>query len=210
MIKNGDLYLVTEEKLSAGRKTIEVVQRAVAGGIDVIQLREKNKTTRARYQIGKKIKEIITGTEVDFIINDDPDLALALEADGVHLGDDDVPIHAAREVLGTDKIIGYSTSNLSEVKQAQEQGVDYVGFGAIYKTNSKNVKDRRQAIGLKKLRQVSKEVEIPIVAIGGINQNNITEVRQAGADAVAMISGITQAENIEKRVQRLNYQLKED
>ena len=202
-MEDWDLYLVTEEKLSAGKKTIDVVKEAVAGGIDVVQLREKNKTTRAKYQLGKKIKSILEGTGVDFIINDDPALALTLDADGVHLGDDDLPIKAAREILGRDKIIGYSTSNLAEIEQAQNQGVDYVGFGAVYQTNSKNVKQRRQAIGIDKLKRVKEEVKVPIVAIGGINEKNISEVKQAGADVVAMISAITKVEDIKGQVQKL-------
>ncbi|MFO7818783.1 MAG: thiamine phosphate synthase [Halanaerobacter sp.] len=202
-MKDCSLYLITEEGLSKGRKTLDVVKEAVAGGVDVVQLREKNKTTREKYQLGLKIKEILANSGVDFIINDDPALALALDADGVHLGDDDLPIEAAREVLGTDKIIGYSTSNLAEVEEAKRKGADYVGFGAIYQTGSKDVKDRRQAIGLDKLKKVSKEVTIPIVAIGGINKENINEVRGAGADSIAMISAITGAENIKEEVQKL-------
>lgn len=203
MIEDWDIYLVTEEKLSAGRKTIEVVKEAIAGGVDVIQLREKEKTTRAKYHLGQQIKTVLVNTEVDFIINDDPALALALDADGVHLGDDDLPVQKAREILGPDKIVGYSTSNLEEIKEAKKQGADYVGFGAIYKTSSKDVKDRRQAIGLNRLDKISSKVEIPIVAIGGIKQNNIAEVKQAGADTIAMISGITKAKNIKEQVETL-------
>ena len=204
-MEDWDLYLVTEEDLSAGRKTIDVVKEAVEGGVDVVQLREKNKTTRTKYQLGKKIKSILEGTGVDFIINDDPALALSLDADGIHLGDDDLPIRVAREILGPDKIIGYSTSNLAEIEQAQEAGVDYVGFGAIYQTTSKNVKERRQAIGLDKLKKVNEEVKVPIVAIGGINGKNIIEVKEAGADAVAMISAITKAKDIKGQVQKLKH-----
>ncbi|MBM7558018.1 thiamine phosphate synthase [Halanaerobacter jeridensis] len=202
-MEDWELYLVTEEDLSAGRKTMDVVKEAVAGGVDVVQLREKNKTTRAKYQLGQKIKRTLDNTGVDFIINDDPALALALDADGVHLGDDDLTIKAAREILGPDKIIGYSTSNLAEVEQAKQQGADYVGFGAIYHTSSKDVQSRRQGIGLERLKQLSPEVKIPIVAIGGINAGNIAKVKEAGADTIAMISAITGAENVKKEVQNL-------
>lgn len=202
-MEDWELYLVTEEELSKGRKTLEVVKEAVAGGVDVIQLREKAKTTREKYRLGTKIKKILAGSGVDFIVNDDPALALALDADGVHLGDDDLTIGVTRDILGADKIIGYSTSNLTEIKKARERGADYVGFGAIYKTTSKDVQERRQEIGLDRLRKVSSKVEIPIVAIGGIEEENISLVKQSGADAIAVISAVTKANDIKTKVQHL-------
>ncbi|GAB6137004.1 thiamine phosphate synthase [Halanaerobaculum tunisiense] len=116
---------------------------------------------------------------------------------------DDLPVKVARDLLGPEKIIGLSTSNLEEVLAAEKAGVDYIGFGAIYSTASKKLKENRRRIGLERLKQVSSQVDVPLVAIGGIKQENIIEVVQAGADTIAMISAITQAEDIKERVSNL-------
>jgi thiamine-phosphate pyrophosphorylase len=203
-MEDWDLYLVTEKSLSAGRQTIEVVKRAVAGGIDVIQLREKKMTTRDKYHLGGQIKEVIAGTGIDLIINDDLGLAQALDADGVHLGVNDMPVDRAREILGPNKLIGYSTSKFNKIETAINQGVDYIGFGAIYETNSKqNLREEKNGVGLDRLSNASNKFDIPLVAIGGIDRTNIAQVKKAGADAIAMITEITRANNVQERVMEL-------
>jgi len=204
-MEDWDLYLVTEESLSSGRQTIEVVKGAVAGGIDVIQLREKKMTTRDKYQLGCQIKEVIADTDIDLIINDDLGLAQALDAAGVHLGVNDLPVKRARKILGSNKLIGYSTSKFSRIETAIKDGADYIGFGAIYETNSKqNLREEKNGVGLEKLSNASKQFDIPLVAIGGIDRTNIAQVKEAGADAIAMITEITRADNVQERVIELN------
>lgn len=124
-MRNWDLYLITEESLSAGRKTIEVVKEAALAGVDVIQLREKNLSLRERFQLGKEIKKICQKYNIDFIVNDRVDLALALDADGVHLGQSDLPLRSARKILGADKIIGLSAWRDEQITKAEADGADY-------------------------------------------------------------------------------------
>ncbi len=197
------LYLVTEEKLSA-ENTLNIVKKAVEAGIDVIQLREKNKTKREKYNIGIKIKKIIGDRNVSFIVNDDVDLVLALDADGVHLGNSDLPVKIARKLLGKNKIIGKSTHNLKQSIKAEKDGADYIGFGSVFDTNSKKLDENRKSLGLKNLQKISKSVDIPIIAIGGINLENIKEVIEAGANSAAVISAITQSKNIRKKISKFN------
>jgi len=198
------LYLVTEQTLSNGRTTPEVVKEAIDGGIDVIQLREKNLSKRKKYQIGLKIKKFIKNKNVDLIVNDDIDIALALDSKGVHLGSSDLPIKNARKLLGKNKIIGKSSYNLNEAIKAVKNGADYLGFGAVFNTKSKSLSQERLAVGLKQLKKVSDNVSIPVVAIGGIKSTNMINVFKNGASCVALISEITQAANIKKKVEELN------
>ena len=197
------LYLVTEQTLSNGRTTPEVVKEAIYGGIDVIQLREKNLSKRKKYQIGLKIKQLIKNKNVDLIVNDDIDIALALDSKGVHLGSSDLPIKIARKLLGKNKIIGKSSYNLNEARKAVKNGADYLGFGAVFNTKSKKLSQERLAVGLKQLKKVSNSVSIPVVAIGGIKSTNMINVFKNGASSVALITEITQAENIKKKVEEL-------
>lgn len=191
-----DLYLVTEEKLSAGRSTLQVVKEAIAGGIDVIQLREKHLPLRARFKLGREIKDMAEQAGVDFIVNDRVDLALALDADGVHLGQDDLPVDEARRILGEDKIIGISSHTIEELKAAESGGADYLGVGAVFSTDSKQVDRARAEIGTSGIRRMSLKSRLPIVAIGGLNKDNCGQVIAAGANTISVISAITKAFNI--------------
>ncbi len=193
---NWDLYLITEEKLSAGRSTLEVVKEAVAGGVDVIQLREKNLPLRARFSLGLEIRKIARQAGIDFIVNDRVDLALALDADGVHLGQDDFPVKEARKILGEDKIIGISGYTLKEMELAESGGADYLGVGAVFSTNSKQVDRAKDGIGTSGIRRISEKSRLPIVAIGGLNKDNCGKVIESGADTISVISAITKAINI--------------
>ncbi|ADL13537.1 thiamine phosphate synthase [Acetohalobium arabaticum] len=208
-MEDWDLYLVTEEELSSGRCTLEVVKAAINGGVDLIQLRDKGKDLAYRYELGLKIRELTAEAGVDLIINNRVDLALALEADGVHLGQDDLPLKAAQKLLPEDKIIGISASTVEEALQAEAGGADYLGVGSIFATDSKDLKNDRSAVGLNRLAEIKSKVDIPVAAIGGLNQDNISEVIAAGADVISVISAVTQAEDIEWKTEELKGIIKE-
>lgn len=198
MIKNNwDLYLITEESLSAGRKSLEVVKEAAAAGVDVIQLREKNLSLREKFQLGKQIKKVCRRNGITFIVNDRVDLALALDADGVHLGHSDLPLRSARRILGPDKIIGLSTWQNKEVTAAEADGADYLGVGAIFKTKSKQLNSDKNGIGLQRMAEIRKRTELPLIAVGGLNKNNASQVIKNGADCISVITALTKAERIE-------------
>jgi thiamine-phosphate pyrophosphorylase len=193
---NWDLYLITEESLSAGIKSIEVVKEAAAAGVDVIQLREKNLSLREKFSLGKEIKKICRRYNIDFIVNDRVDLALALDADGVHLGQSDLPLRSARKILGPDKIIGLTAWRKEEIIAAEADGADYLGVGSIFKTNSKKLSSDKNGIGLKRINEISKNTKLSIVAIGGINKQNAAQVIKNGADTISVITAITRADKI--------------
>ncbi len=205
-----DLYLLTEESLSAGRSTLEVVKEAVQAGVDVIQLRDKNMSLRERYALGKEIRRITRENEVCFIVNDRVDLALALDADGVHLGQDDLPLRDARRILGKEKIIGVTALKEEEIREAEREGADYLGIGSVYNTSSKKVADHKDGIGLSGVKKIKKMTKLPITAIGGLNLNNAAEVLRAGADTISVLSTVTQAEDIKSAVEELNYLIKQE
>ena len=193
---NWRTYLVTQESLSAGRTTPEIVEAAIEGGIDAVQLREKDTSARERYELGQTLRELTAGADVPLLVNDRVDIAQAIDADGVHLGDSDLPIEAARDILGPDAIIGRSASTVAAAKEAQEAGADYLGVGAVYATGSKDdIDDEEYEIGTDRIRKIANAVSIPIVGIGGITADNAGEVAAAGADGVAVISAITAADD---------------
>lgn len=197
------LYLITEEKLSSGRSTLEVVKKAVKGGVDVVQLRDKNMTLRERYSLGRKIRKITQKSNVDFIVNDRVDLAAVLDADGVHLGQDDLPCSEARRILGADKIIGITALNAKDIIKAEQDGADYLGIGSVYKSNSKKVAAEKDGIGLEGIKKVKKITSLPVIAVGGLNSKNAAEVIKAGADTVSVISAVAGADNIQASVKTL-------
>ncbi|TYB31458.1 MAG: thiamine phosphate synthase [Candidatus Mcinerneyibacterium aminivorans] len=202
-INNWKLYLVTEEILSI-ESTEDIVRKAVDAGIDVIQLREKNKTKKEKYKLGLKIKKIIGNKNISFLVNDDIDIALALNADGVHLGNNDLPVKVARKLLGNKKIIGKSTHSLQQSIKAEKDGADYIGYGSVFDTSSKKLDDKRKSLGLELLEEIKNNINLPIVAIGGIKLENVKKVIEAGAISVAVISAITQSKNIGKKIIRFN------
>ena len=189
---NWRTYLATQASLSAGRTTPEIVEAAIEGGIDAVQLREKNASARERYELGVVLRELTTEAGVPLLVNDRVDIAGAIDADGVHLGDSDLPIAAAREILGPDAIIGRSASTVAAARRAQDAGADYLGVGAVYATGSKDdIDDEEYEIGTERVREIADAVSIPILGIGGITADNAGEVAAAGADGVAVISAIT-------------------
>jgi thiamine-phosphate pyrophosphorylase len=192
---NLDTYLVTAERLSEGRSTVEIVESAIDGGIDLVQLREKEMPARDRYDLGQELRELTRAAGVPLIVNDRIDLAAAVDADGVHLGDEDLPIAVAREQLGEAAIVGRSVSTAEAAREAERAGADYLGVGAVYPTDSKDTNPEGTEIGLDRIEAVAEAVEIPIVGIGGVKPDNAAAVIGAGADGVAVISAITAADD---------------
>jgi thiamine-phosphate pyrophosphorylase len=182
------VYPLTDVDLS-GLSHAEQVRRLAAGGASVIQLREKTLSPREFFNEAKRALETAHELGVRLILNDRVDIALALRADGVHLGQDDLPVEAARKLLGADAIIGYSTHNISQALKALSLPLDYVAVGPIYKTTTKS--DTSPVLGLELLRQIREaQPNVPIVGIGGITAENAAGVLATGADSVAMISGL--------------------
>ena len=184
------LYFITDSKLT--RKTvIEDVKAAIDADVKVIQYREKEKSTKEMFLEAKEIKKLCAN--VLFIINDGIDICLSADADGVHLGQDDMPFLEARKILG-DKIIGVTVHNVNEAIEAEEIGADYIGVSPIFETSTK--KDAGPAAGLKLIKDVKNKVSLPIIAIGGINLENVDSVIKAGADSVAVISAIVTKDDV--------------
>ncbi|MFC6836783.1 thiamine phosphate synthase [Halomarina ordinaria] len=190
------VYLVTQQHLSAGRSTPAVVADALAGGATFVQLREKDRPARERYEVGRRVRELTAEADVPFVVNDRVDLALALDADGVHLGDDDLPVPVARDLLGDDAIVGRSVSTVAAAREAVDAGADYLGVGAVFATGSKDVDPADADIGLERVRDVADSVDVPFVGIGGITADNAARVVEAGADGVAVISALTDAPDV--------------
>jgi thiamine-phosphate pyrophosphorylase len=188
------LYCFSPGHLGRGRPAEHLIRSQIKGGADVIQLREKNKSKREKLELGFMIRRITREEGVLFIVNDDLDLALILEADGLHLGQTDIPIKYARPHFG-EKIIGVSTHSLEQAKKAIEEGADYIGVGPIFPTSTKENPDEVVGPGL--ITQVAAFSPVPIVAIGGITLKNLGQVIQAGGRCVAVVSDILNAENVE-------------
>jgi thiamine-phosphate pyrophosphorylase len=198
-----DTYLITQENLSAGRRTEAIVDAALAGGVDVVQVREKHRTARTRLEIAETLRGPTAEADVPLIINDRLDIALAVDADGVHLGDDDLPVAVARAQLGEDAIIGRSVSTVEAAEAAERAGADYLGVGAIYTTSSKDVDDDENGIGVDVVTRIADAVDIPLVGIGGVTPERTPDVVEAGADGVAVITAITEAADPERTTQKL-------
>ncbi|MCL2334403.1 MAG: thiamine phosphate synthase [Candidatus Methanoplasma sp.] len=189
-----ELCVITDRTLSNGLSEAEVARLAYAGGADIVQLRMKNSDGKEMLEQAIKIKAIADEYAKFFIVNDRVDIALLSDADGVHLGQSDIPIEYARELLGDDKIIGISAHNVKEAKEAESKGADYIGVGSVFTTSTK--KDARQGQGLDIVFKIKQAVDIPIIAIGGINRGNIQDVIRAGADGVAVISAVVAQKDV--------------
>jgi len=198
------VYLVTGASHSAGRSTPDIVAAAIDGGVNVVQLRDKDTSVRERLATGREVRELTREAGVPLIVNDRIDLAQAIDADGVHLGDDDLPIETARELLGEDAIVGRSVSFVDDACAAADAGADYLGVGAVYATGSKDdIDDDEYGIGPERVAAIADAVSIPVVGIGGITADNAAPVIEAGADGVAVVSEITTADDPEAATRRL-------
>ncbi len=190
-------YFITDSSLShAGN--ISDVQQAEACGASVVQYRNKNAETREMYEEALRLREICSNAV--FLINDRIDIALAVDADGVHLGQSDMPYAAARKMLGPEKIIGITVHNLTEALETQALGADYLGVSPIYQTATKA--DAGKPAGIVLIEEIRAQVEIPLIAIGGINLANAPEVIRAGADGVCAISAVVAKENVGEEIKR--------
>ena len=188
MKKIGRFHVLTDTLLQNRLSHLELAELAIAGGADTIQFRQKGGATRQMIRVAEKMQAICHQSGVTFIVNDRVDVAMAIHADGVHLGQDDFPISLAREVLGEKAIIGGSAGSMEEARNCFLEGADYIGFGPVYPTSSKE--DAGPASGLGLLEQIVKAVPLPIIAIGGIARDNIPPVMKAGVYGIAVISAV--------------------
>lgn len=186
MKKVGRFHLLTDTRLQTQFSHLELAELAIAGGADTIQFREKGGETKQMIRVAAEMRELCKRAGVTFIIDDRVDVAIASHADGVHLGQNDFPILLARKLLGEEAIIGGSASNMEEARKCLLEGADYIGFGPVYHTTSKE--DAGAAGGLGLLKQVVEEIPLPIIAIGGITRDNTPLVIQAGVHGIALIS----------------------
>ncbi len=188
------LYVITDEKLSKGLTHPQIARQAIAGGADVIQLRDKKSDCHYLGRCAAEIGVIAKEAGVPFIVNDRLDIALQAGADGVHLGQDDTPLKFARRIVPKGFVIGVSAGTLDEARKAERGGADYIGLGPVFPTSSKH--DAGTVCGLDLLREVKSHVSIPVVAIGGIGVHNAAEVIAAGADGIAVISAVVSQDDI--------------
>lgn len=196
------LYLITDRRFLKGRSLNESVEAAILGGVTIVQVREKDISSRQFFEISRSVKQVTDYYGVPLIINDRIDIAQAVDAAGVHLGQSDLHMPIARKILGDGKIIGISAGNSSEAAEAEKHGADYVGIGAVFPTGSKS--DADDPIGLEGLKNTVASITIPSVAIGGINSANAASVFGTGVNGISVISAILDSEDIRKAAEILN------
>lgn len=202
--KISGLYLILDQQYT-GRDIVSIAEEAVEAGADVIQYREKIRSKKDALTVAKRLRDITEKGGVLFIVNDDPAIALAVDADGVHLGQEDIPVEVARKILGAEKIIGISTHSDEEAVAAVRLAVDYIGFGPIFQSRTKMAASPQGPGGIKRIRN---SVSLPIIAIGGITQENVVDVIRAGAEGVAVVSAILSAQDIKEAVREFKKRMK--
>ncbi len=194
------LYVIIDTAFLKGRSPVEVTEQAIRGGAKVIQLRDKEHNTGELVTIAEGMKKVCSEHDVLFIINDSLDVTLAVDADGLHVGRDDLPVATARRLLPIGKILGTSARTVDEAERAKSQGADYLGAGSMYPTATK---EKAVVVGMERLREIRRAVDLPIVAIGGINKDNLGRVMEAGAGAAAVISAVMGAVDVEAATRQL-------
>ena len=192
------LYLVTNRYQDSVESFLEKVETACRSGVTIVQLREKNLTTNQYYQLAKKVKEITDAYQVPLIIDDRLDVCLAVDAAGLHIGDDELPVSVARQVLGPEKILGVTAKTVKRALEAEEGGADYLGTGAIFPTTTK---ENAPITLISTLKTICQTVAIPVVAIGGLTSENIDQLIGTGIAGVAVVRDLMQAEDIEAKSQ---------
>ena len=200
------LYLCTDRELMTSDTIEEGVELAIKGGATIVQLREKTCDGKEFLRLAQSVKEVTDAYEIPLIINDRIDIALAVDADGVHLGQKDIPAAAAREILGRHKIIGVSAYSAELALQAQKDGADYIGVGDVFGTSTKA---DTHHVSVEELRKIRKMVKLPIVAIGGVQADNIQKLKGTGIDGVAVISAVLGAEHINEAAEEIVRRLRE-
>jgi thiamine-phosphate pyrophosphorylase len=198
--KIAGLYVILDRQFLAGRDAFEIARQITEGGARVIQLRDKQSKKGELLLLAQKLRELCSQAGVLFIVNDYLDLALAVDADGLHIGQEDLPLPVVRRELPIDAIVGCSVTTVSQATRAQNEGADYVAVGSMFPTTTKK---EAIVVGVDMLKELKRVVSVPLVAIGGINQINVGEVVTAGADAVAVISAVLGEEDVKGAVQKL-------
>ena len=198
--ENLKLYVVTDRSWLNGESLRSQVEKALRGGAGFIQLREKNLDREQFLEEAKELRILCRQYHVPFVVNDDVEIARLCDADGVHVGQEDMALAEAREILGPDKIIGVTCKTVEEALKAQAGGADYIGSGAMFQSTAK---PGAKPITIEKLREICAAVSIPVVAIGGITQENVTTLRETGIAGVAVVSAVFQQEDIEKATRTL-------
>lgn len=194
------LYAVTDRAWTGKQTLVEQVEEALKGGVTFVQLREKSLDFNIFLQEAKQIKELTDSYKVPFVINDNVEIALACEADGVHVGQEDLPVEKVRDMIGPGKILGVSAQNVEQAIAAEKAGADYLGIGSVFPTSTKQ---DAKPMTFETVQEICRSVSIPIVAIGGINESNILELMGSGVDGVAVVSAIFAKTNIVEATQEL-------
>lgn len=203
------LYVITDERLGRGRSHLRIAEEAIRGGADVIQLRDKETPGGRLYEVALALRKLTREANVPFLVNDRLDIALAVDADGVHVGREDLPAPIVRRLLGASKVLGVSAETAEEAAAAEADGADYVGVGPIFEARGTK-EDAGEPVGLGRIARVRGGCRLPIVAIGGINAENARRVREAGADAAAVISAVVAADDIAHAARQLKLRLTGD
>ncbi|MBP2027503.1 thiamine-phosphate pyrophosphorylase [Acetoanaerobium pronyense] len=188
---NYSLYLISDRNESLD-EFLYKIEQSILGGVKIVQLREKNCSTLEYIEIGKRVKALTDSYNIPLIVNDRIDVALAIDASGIHLGQEDMPLDIARRIMGTEKLIGISTRNIDEATKAEINGADYIGVGAIFETDTKS--DARK-IHFDDIKKIKSSVDIPVLGIGGINKDNIHIVKMLNLDGICISSGILRDKN---------------
>ena len=186
------VYLVTDRRDKTDEEFLNIIEEAIKGGTTIVQLREKTASTKEFYDLALRVKEITSRYDVPLLINDRIDIALAVDSEGVHIGQDDMPADIAREIIGEDKILGISASTVEEAKKAEIDSADYIGSGAVFPTATK---DDADSVSKDELKEIVDSIDIPIVAIGGITVENASTLKDSGIDGFSVVSAIMSADD---------------
>ena len=194
------VYLVTDRRNKTDEEFLNIIEEAIKGGTTIVQLREKTASTKEFYDLALKVKEITSKYGVPLLINDRIDIALAVDSEGVHIGQDDMPADIAREIIGEDKILGVSASTVEEAKKAEIDSADYIGSGAVFPTSTK---DDADSVSKEELKEIVDSIDIPVVAIGGITVENASTLKGSGIAGVSVVSAIMSAEDPKEASEKL-------
>ena len=194
------VYLVTDRRNKTDEEFLNIIEEAIKGGTTIVQLREKTASTKEFYDLALRVKEITNRYGVPLLINDRIDIALAVDSEGVHIGQDDMPADIAREIIGEDKILGVSASTVEEAKKAENDSADYIGSGAVFPTATK---DDADSVSKEELKEIVDSIDIPVVAIGGITVENASSLKDSGIAGFSVVSAIMSAEDPKEASKKL-------